>query len=250
MAGEGKILWEAREKKGWSLSDAEEITKIRVRYIKALEEEEYELLPGTTYAKGYMRTYSKQLGLNSDEIVALYNSSIVPEFTPVLDQTKEFVKSRPLWNRRVIMAIMAIITILLIIVVIKWVQPDSKVAETPYTAPSVPTAPKTPVVETPPPSPVVSQNVVDTTIVGLTAQLAFKEDCWIEYKVDDLPATQQTFAAGASTEIKGTSKIELLSVGNAGGVTVTLNGKLLPSLGDSGQVVRNIVYNLDYVKSL
>ena len=36
--------------------------KLHVRYIQALEEEDYEILPGTTYVKGYLRTYAKQLG--------------------------------------------------------------------------------------------------------------------------------------------------------------------------------------------
>jgi len=95
MAGEGQMLRSAREEKQWSFIDTEETTKIRVRYIQALEEENYGILPGATYVKGYLRTYAKQLGLDSDEIIALYNDSIIPEVKPVLESSHRLERARP-----------------------------------------------------------------------------------------------------------------------------------------------------------
>ncbi len=252
MAGEGQMLRAAREEKQWSLSYTEEITKIRVRYIQALEAEEYEILPGTTYAKGYLRTYSKQLGLNPEEIIALYNPNLTPESGMLqILPPMPMMKSRHLWVRPVKVGIMAAVAIGLVFGISSWTQSHEKIAETPYTAP-LPSAPK--IESAPTPSVPASQssppNVVAATQDGLTAQLVFTQPCWIVVQVDGQPSFQGTFASGTSKEVKGVSKIELVSVGNAGGLSVTLNGKTLPTLGKPGEVLRNVVLTPDMLKSL
>jgi cytoskeletal protein RodZ len=254
MAGEGQMLRAAREEKQWSLIDTEETTKIRVRYIQALEEENYGILPGATYVKGYLRTYAKQLGLNSDEIIALYNDSIVLEAKPVLESEHRSVRARPLWLRPVIIGSMAVLAIVLVVAIAGLLPSRKKGADSPYSPTVLPSAPKveavTPVTSSPPPVLPSPENVAAATQDGLTAQLVFTQACWVEVRVDGQPSFQGTFTAGTSKEVKGTSKIELVSVGNAGGLSVTLNGKALPSLGKSGEVVRNVILTPDTLKSL
>ncbi|SPF50767.1 Transcriptional regulator, XRE family [Candidatus Desulfosporosinus infrequens] len=252
MAGEGQVLRAAREKKEWSYMETEETTKIRVRYIQALEEEEYGILPGTTYIKGYLRTYAKQLGLNPEEIMGLYNSSIFPEDKPVLESPPRLVKVRSLGVRPVILGSMAILVVVLVITIASLYQPGKKIASSPYSPPALPSAPITEAVKQVPSPQVVpnSENVAAATQDGLTAQLVFIQPCWIEVSVDGQSPFQGTFTAGTNKEVKGTSKIELLTLGNAGGLTVTLNGKTLPSLGKSGQVVHNVILTTDTLKSL
>ncbi|TGE32251.1 helix-turn-helix domain-containing protein [Desulfosporosinus sp. Sb-LF] len=264
MAGEGIMLRVAREEKEWSLTYTEEITKIRVRYIQALEAEEYGVLPGTTYAKGYLRTYAKQLGLNPDEIIALFNESITSEPALVLEKSQMVVKSRPLWFRPTIIGSLAIVIIAFVIVIAGLNSRGQKIADTPYTMPPLPSAPQTetatskPTTPTSTPTPTPSapvtestpQNVIAATMDGLTAQLVFTQPCWVVVQVDGHPSLQGTFSSGSSKEIKGTSKIELVTVGNAGGLSVTLNGRPYPSLGKEGQVVHNVVLTPDVLKSL
>lgn len=241
MAGEGQMLQAAREEKQWSFTYTEEITKIRVRYIHALEEEKYEILPGTTYVKGYLRTYAKQLGLDSDKIIALYNSSATPEPIPVLESPNIMVKVRPLWVRPAIIGSMAVLTIVLIIAI--KVLTSGNTLDTPFVPAALPNAPQTEETTPSPSQPVVPHpaNVVATTQEGLTMQLVFIQPCWIVVRVDGQPSFQGTFTTGTTKEVKGTNKIELVSVGNAGGLSVTLNGKALPSLGKSGEVLSNVV---------
>jgi cytoskeletal protein RodZ len=250
MAGEGQILQAAREEKQWSYTYTEEITKIRVRYLQALEEEKYEILPGTTYVKGYLRTYAKQLGLNSDEIIALYNSSATPEPISVLESPNKLVKVRSLWIRPAILGSMAVLAIVLVIAIAALSQSGNKLVDSPYAPAALPSAPQTEAVTPAPSPPVVPNpaNVVAATQEGLTAQLVFTQPCWIEIKVDGQPPFQGTFVAGASKEVKGTDRIELVTVGNAGGLSVTLNGIALPSFGKSGEVLRNVVLTKDNLK--
>ncbi|HZK86199.1 MAG TPA: RodZ domain-containing protein [Desulfosporosinus sp.] len=252
MAGEGQMLQAAREGKQWSYIETEEITKIRVRYIQALEEEKYEILPGTTYVKGYLRTYAKQLGLNSDEIIALYNSSATAEPITALESPSMLVKVRPPWLRPAIIGSISGLAIVLIITVVVLSQSGNKTVDSPYDLAPLPTAPQADPVTPAPITPTVpnQEPIVAATQEGLTVKLDFTQLCWIEVRVDGQPSWQGEFKAGTSKEVKGTSKIELVKVGNAGGITGTLNGKTLPSLGKSGAVVNNIILNKEYLNQL
>ena len=60
----GPALREARERRGLAFGDVEADTAIRTRYIRALEEEQFHVLPGATYTKGFLRAYAEYLGLD------------------------------------------------------------------------------------------------------------------------------------------------------------------------------------------
>jgi cytoskeleton protein RodZ len=70
----GNSLREARYRQQLELSDVELATKIRARYLQALEEENFDALPAQTYVKGFLRTYSDYLGLDGQLYVDEYNS--------------------------------------------------------------------------------------------------------------------------------------------------------------------------------
>src|SRR5215213_9605909 len=63
-------LYAARERKGVDLYRAERDTKIRARYLGALERGDYRELPGAVYTKGFLRNYALYLGLDPEEVVA------------------------------------------------------------------------------------------------------------------------------------------------------------------------------------
>jgi hypothetical protein len=69
MAGIGATLREAREHAHLDIMDLEARTKIRAKYLRALEDEEWGLLPGYTFAKGFLRTYADMLGLDGRALV-------------------------------------------------------------------------------------------------------------------------------------------------------------------------------------
>jgi cytoskeleton protein RodZ len=70
----GNSLREARYRQQLELSDVELATKIRGRYLQALEEENFDALPAQTYVKGFLRTYADYLGLDGQLYVDEYNS--------------------------------------------------------------------------------------------------------------------------------------------------------------------------------
>ncbi|MGI9116075.1 MAG: helix-turn-helix domain-containing protein [Gaiellales bacterium] len=69
----GATLKNAREQHGRSLDDAAEATKIRSSYLVALEEDAFERLPGPTYARGFLRSYSDYLGLDPQVLIDEFN---------------------------------------------------------------------------------------------------------------------------------------------------------------------------------
>lgn len=70
----GYSLRAARERQGIGLPEAELATKIRAKYIRALEDEDFDALPADTYARGFLRTYADYLGLDGEIYVDEYAS--------------------------------------------------------------------------------------------------------------------------------------------------------------------------------
>ena len=68
----GEVLRTAREAKGVDLTRVERDTKIRERYLSALERGEYRELPGAVYTKGFLRNYGAYLGLDPEYLIDLY----------------------------------------------------------------------------------------------------------------------------------------------------------------------------------
>src|SRR5947209_17274540 len=72
MADIGATLREARMRARIDISEVETRTKIRAKYLRAIENEEWDLLPGPVYAKSFLRTYGDFLGLDSRMLVDEY----------------------------------------------------------------------------------------------------------------------------------------------------------------------------------
>jgi len=72
----GPSLREARTRRGLSPADVHKAIRIRERYLTALEEERWDMLPGDAYTKGFMRTYAEFLGLNGQLYIDEFNARV------------------------------------------------------------------------------------------------------------------------------------------------------------------------------
>lgn len=70
MSSVGQILREAREAKGLTLYDLQEKTKIQPRYLKAIEEDRLDVLPGHFYARAFIRTYAEHVGVDPQPLLS------------------------------------------------------------------------------------------------------------------------------------------------------------------------------------
>ena len=73
----GTSLREARVRQALEFPELEQATKIRAKYLRALEDEQFDMLPAQTYVKGFLRSYAEYLGLDGQLYVDEYNSRFV-----------------------------------------------------------------------------------------------------------------------------------------------------------------------------
>ena len=72
----GDVLKRTRARRKIDIQTVEDQTKIRTKYLRALENEEWDVLPGPAYAKGFLRTYAQFLGLDGDALVDEYRRTV------------------------------------------------------------------------------------------------------------------------------------------------------------------------------
>ena len=92
----GEVLKRTRTRRKVDIRTVEESTKIRIKYLRALENEEWEVLPAPAYAKGFLRTYAQFLGLDGDALVDEYRRTV--EAAQNADRAYSF--SEPVLERR------------------------------------------------------------------------------------------------------------------------------------------------------
>src|SRR3954451_16493559 len=118
----GNSLREARLRRGVELVQAESATKVRAKYLRALEDEQFELLPAETYVKGFLRTYAEYLGLDGQLYVDEYNSRFVVGDD---EQRPRRYPSRPQpRTRRIetngVLVVLAAIAVVTVVVIAAW----------------------------------------------------------------------------------------------------------------------------------
>lgn len=95
----GQSLRETRLARGATLEAVEAKTRIRARYLRALENERFDELPGEAYAKGFLRTYADHLGLDGQEYLAAYRAraqaTAEPAFVPRAQRPYEPPRTGP-----------------------------------------------------------------------------------------------------------------------------------------------------------
>ena len=90
MAELGNTLSRARRARGISIEDAERDTHISRRYLQALETEDFSLFPAPVYARGFLRTYARYLGLNPDELLHIFpNGDLDVEVAPLPNVSRQ-----------------------------------------------------------------------------------------------------------------------------------------------------------------
>ncbi len=115
----GNSLREARLRQGLEIPRIEAETKIRGKYLRALEEEQFEVLPGDTYVKGFLRTYADYLGLDGQLYMDEYNSrfAAAEEVSFAQSDAPKRRQRRRLESNLVVVALAAIVGVTVLFVV-------------------------------------------------------------------------------------------------------------------------------------
>ena len=140
----GNSLREARTRQGLDLPQAELATKIRGKYLRALEEEHFEVLPAETYVKGFLRAYADFLGLDGQLYVDEYESRFVTEGfvdAPARRASTQRRQRELSFERRAVVLALVGVSALAALVIVAWRFGGSS-PQSPSLMPTVSSAPK------------------------------------------------------------------------------------------------------------
>lgn len=113
MAPLGETLQRARQSKGITIEDAERVTRIPRKYIEALENENYGILPAPVYARGFLRSYAGYLGLDPQELLPFFPVGHVEE--PKLEPLPEVRQPRT-WNMNGVIAMCVVAALIAVVI--------------------------------------------------------------------------------------------------------------------------------------
>lgn len=229
----GSTLREARVRRNLTLQQVEEDTKIRVKYVQAMENEDFDVMPGPTYVKGFLRTYSDYLGLDPDVIVGEYRSREPRSAARVHEEPFGGVSTlgKPRSHRGRNTIVLVAVVCLLVLGVI-WVlgrnqSPESQLPSKPDDLGLASASP------TPSPSPIPSLTPAPVKdIVKITAK---DGECWLEARRDG-PEGKKLFSGtvtdGELKKFRG--KHLWFSLGNPVAVRFVAAGKKVKLESDVG----------------
>ncbi len=228
----GDTLTEARKKKGQSLKDVEKETKIRAKYLEALEQNKFDLIPGDAYVKIFIREYAHFLNIDPDPLVSEYKEKYesAPQYeklTPVNVGTPKKPYRKVFFGFFIIMLFLAggffIWRTGLLksqaekALVTKKVKPVETKPKRESHQEVVPEKKQSENVSLPPPPP-SPKLTVKVTAVG-------QEESWIKAEVDGQTVFEDAISAGQVKEWSAQNTI-VLNIGNPTAVQVEKNGVL------------------------
>jgi cytoskeleton protein RodZ len=255
----GPALREARERRGLAFGDVEADTAIRTRYIRALEDEQFHVLPGATYTKGFLRAYAEYLGLDGqlfiDEFNSRHHDARTPHDQPIASQPR----SRPHQRRQrresnLVMIVLAAIVAVSALVLLATTFPNPPTARYPNsTTPT--TQPTTPATTSGNDGQKTHKKHASPERPRLDVSLVLSSSTWVRATTGS-PAgpgavtTKDTDlgqgllvdpAVTGSSRVLFTARAPIfLRLGNPAAVTLTVNGKAvaLPANVTSNSVIR------------
>jgi cytoskeleton protein RodZ len=244
----GSWLRQQREIRNISLREISDNTKIGMRYLEALEDDRFEVLPAPIFAKGFLREYAKYVGLDADEVVNYYLAAeqrrraalgieepVVP--TPAVTPRPSPRTAPPPAGLSRLVWVGIALAVLLAIALVVWLvrrggdKPEEAAAPPPMAPPVTAPIPAAPVPTAPPVAAATGPFVVNLT---------FTAECWVEAVVDARQRISELRVQGESMQIEAMESV-VLTLGNAGSVRVDVNGKPVQLAGSTGQVVRDMV---------
>ena len=226
-----------------SLEEISASTKISIRLLTALENSDVRKLPAPVFTRGFIRSYSRHLGLDQDEMVNAYLADLAPDKARDGAARKGGLRSRFLRGRRAAASTIVVSVTAILLVLGLIARPERRSAgATPIAQRRVAPVTFKNVSVSPGPAPAIQEEHAAEAPkpAGVSMVLEFQQDSWTEVTTaDGSPIFSGMSRRGTSQRFEAQDGFRL-TLGNAGGVRVTVDGRPLEPLGGAGQVVRNL----------
>ena len=231
----GAQLRSAREARGLSLASLAQRTRVQLRIIAAIENNDLASIPPKPYGRGFVRAYAREVGLDPDQTVRGYFA----QFEPATASEDEPLYQPEPWPARTswLMSAAGMIAVALVaLAVIRGNPTDSTDRSTP---PAVGTSGSTGEHPTEAPRPDatmgIAEPVADPRERSLSVVLLADRVCWVTASADGERILYQLMQPGTQQTIRADREVTLRA-GDAGGLRLTVNGRETGAFGDDGQV--------------
>jgi hypothetical protein len=231
--------------RGIGLREVAQTTKISLHSLEALEGDRYEQLGGEVFVRGFLRNYARYLGLNPDDTVLRYEEyatklkPAAPVEPPHDEPAGIFADRRNfLLIGGAMAALLAVVVLIGLLSSGKDPEPEPiRLAEFPAAATAPDETAAAMAVSAPVPA---AQAAPAPQGPGFTLDIAADELSYVKLWVDADAPIERELPPGGQMRARARERIEILT-GNAGGITLRVDGKPLPKLGASGRVRRRVI---------
>lgn len=251
----GSWLRRQREVRQISLREVADRTKISYRYLEAMEEDRFDVLPAPVFAKGFLREYARYVGLSPDEVVNHYLAVQQPQGGEELEETmigkvvkaaKAERKTRARNWGYVLFVLLAGLVILGLVWLFSYLAKERS-------ADPASAAPPPPIAAPPPPPESVQAAALpppaEAPKAPLEVTLDFTDRVWIQVVIDGKQRIEEERVQGESLPILAQESV-MLTLGNAGGVEIQANGQTIEHGKAKGEVLREYLINLETLRAL
>lgn len=246
MSSLGIRLRELREVKGASLDDIARSTRVGRGYLEALESDSLGELPSPVFVKGFIRAYCEFLEASPDEALGLYRVAAGETVKP--ERLQGVTDAPP--SRRVGPLMVSVVLFIALGASLFALRGGLKSSPRPAPGVSGSARGNPESVPSRTPTSVTSSTAVpgqpapvpggEPRPAGQRLLIRAVEPTWIRVQVDEGQVAEELLQAGAVREWTAARRF-VLSVGNAGGLEVDLNGRRIPALGARGAVIQRLV---------
>ncbi len=220
----GERLKKAREQKGISLHDAAEQTKIRRRYLWALEEEDYGVFPAEIYLLGFMRRYAEFLDLDADLILGQYKHEKEREEVEVQERMYLEQRERQKKVKKRYTFIIGVLTILVLIFVVKSLIVQRELLDD-----------------------ISSNKQIEQKLIArsneMDIEVKAKDRCWVRTNIDDKESFEGVLYEGENRKWSA-KRIITIRVGYVPGLEILLNGNIIDIAKGSRGDVNELIFKM------
>ena len=240
----GEYLKRERELREISLEEIRDYTKINIRFLKALETDKFDLMPGKFFTRGIIRSYASYIGLDVRDVLDKYNELFLKKSPPEEKRAEEEEKvdeTTPLLKAKILIWALVIIVLISASVFLyyKYGKKQTQVSQIAILEETE--VPKTE-------EKIIPEITKDKIEQGLQLEFNVDQKTWFqiyadgELIVDGIKEAGDTFQVSAEDEV-------IMHVGNAGGFTYSINGNQGKFLGLPGQVIRDVLIQVENYKN-
>lgn len=266
MSSYGLYLQTVRVEKGVSIEQVAAETRIRAEILRAIEAEDHRHLPDDVFVKGFLKSFAEAVDADPAETLRRFAARRAAHLPTLLPIEQAATPKGPSWLTLLWISVVMIALVAGTLLVFEVVyrkdageaarQPASKEVQT-TAVDKTAAPPPSPAEQAAPAVPAMQETMDDvggapSTDAGSAKRAATKtsaqepggylleivceEDTWLKVIADDAQASEHLLQPGDTLRLKADTMFNLL-IGNAGGVSLQLNGKPVPVPGGSGEVV-------------